>query len=73
MIPMFAVGSFIAAAIAAPFSFNGPSLNGENIAILLFWGGLVSPVCLCHIQKRIVLASLPDSKGKKASFGPLCP
>ena len=44
MIPMFAVGSFIAAAIAAPFSFNGPSLNGENIAILLFWGGLVSPV-----------------------------
>ena len=44
MIPMFAVGSFIAAAIAAPFSFNGPSLNGESIAILLFWGGLVSPV-----------------------------
>lgn len=44
MIPMFAVGSFIAAAIAAPFSFKGPSLNGENIAILLFWGGLVSPV-----------------------------
>ena len=44
MIPMFAVGSFIAAAIAAPFSFNGPSLNGEIIAILLFWGGLVSPV-----------------------------
>ena len=44
MIPMFAVGSFIAAAIAAPFSFKGPSLNGENIAILLFWGGLVSPI-----------------------------
>ena len=44
MIPMFAVGSLIAAAIALPFSFNGPSLSGENIVILFLWGGLVSPI-----------------------------
>ena len=44
MIPMFAVGSLIAAAIALPFSFNGPSLSGGNIVILFLWGGLVSPI-----------------------------
>ena len=44
MIPMFAVGSLIAAAIALPFSFNGPSLNGKDIVILVFWGGLISPI-----------------------------
>jgi drug/metabolite transporter (DMT)-like permease len=44
MIPMFAVGSLIAAAIALPFSFNGPSLSSGNIAILFLWGGLVSPI-----------------------------
>ncbi len=44
MIPMFAVGSLIAAAIAFPFSFNGPSLSSENIVILFLWGGLVSPI-----------------------------
>ena len=44
MIPMFAVGSLIAAAIALPFSFDDPSLNGKSIAILVFWGGLISPI-----------------------------
>ena len=44
MIPMFAVGSLIAAAIALPFSFSGPSMSGGNIAILFLWGGLVSPI-----------------------------
>ena len=44
MIPMFAVGSLIAAAIALPFSFNGPSLSGKNIGILFLWAGLVSPI-----------------------------
>ena len=44
MIPMFALGSLIAAAIAFPFSFNGPSLSSENIVILFLWGGLVSPI-----------------------------
>ena len=41
---MFAVGSLIAAAIALPFSYNGPSLSGGNIVILFLWGGLVSPI-----------------------------
>ena len=44
MIPMFAVGSLIAAAIALPFSFNGPSLSGKNIGILFLWAGLVCPI-----------------------------
>ena len=44
MIPMFAVGSLIAAAIALPFAFNGPSLSEGNIVILCLWAGLVSPV-----------------------------
>ena len=44
MIPMFAVGSLIAAAIALPFSFNGPSLSEGNIVILCLWAGLVSPI-----------------------------
>ena len=44
MIPMFAVGSLIAAAIALPFAFNGPSLSGGNIVILCLWAGLVSPL-----------------------------
>ena len=44
MIPMFALGSLIAAAIAFPFSFNGPSLSSGNIVILFLWGGLVSPI-----------------------------
>jgi drug/metabolite transporter (DMT)-like permease len=44
MIPMFAVGSLIAAAIALPFAFNGPSLSEGNIVILCLWAGLVSPL-----------------------------
>ena len=44
MIPMFAVGSLIAAAIALPFSFNGSSLSGKNIGILFLWAGLVCPI-----------------------------
>ena len=41
---MFAVGSLIAAAIALPFSFNGPSLSGKNVGILFLWAGLISPI-----------------------------
>ena len=44
MIPMFAVGSLIAAAIALPFSFNGSSLSGKEIGILFLWAGLISPI-----------------------------
>ena len=44
MIPMFAVGSLIAAAIALPFAFNGPSLREANIVILCLWACLVSPL-----------------------------
>ena len=44
MIPMFAAGSLIAAAIALPFAFNGPSLSEGNIVILCLWAGLVSPL-----------------------------
>ena len=44
MIPMFAVGSLIAAVIALPFAFNGPSLSEGNIVILCLWAGLVSPL-----------------------------
>ena len=44
MIPMFAAGSLIAAAIALPFSLNGPSLSDGNIVILCLWAGLVSPL-----------------------------
>ena len=44
MIPMFAVGSLIAAAIALPFSYDNLSLNGETITILVLWGGLISPI-----------------------------
>lgn len=67
MIPMFAVGSFIAAAIAAPFSFKGPSLNGENIAILLFWGGLVSPI----YYSLFVIASRHIRAGELMLVAPL--
>ena len=44
MLTMFALGSLIAALIALPFSFNGPSLSSGNIVILFLWGGLVSPI-----------------------------
>ena len=44
MIPMFAVGSLTAAAIALPFSFNGSSVSGKEIGILFLWAGLVSPI-----------------------------
>ena len=44
MIPMFAAGSLIAATIALPFAFNGPSLSEGNIVILCLWAGLVSPL-----------------------------
>jgi len=44
MIPMFAVGSLIAASIALPFSFNDLMLDAAQLTLLLAWASLVSPL-----------------------------
>ena len=44
MIPMFAIGTLIAAVIAFPFSFNDLTLNRPHITLLFFWAGLISPL-----------------------------
>ena len=44
MIPMFALGCLIAAAIALPFTFDDLWFDSKHLLLLLLWAAVISPV-----------------------------
>ena len=59
MIPMFALGGLIAAAIALPFSFEKLAVPANELPALLLWSVLISPVyyTLFVIASRYIQAA----------------
>jgi len=44
MVPMFAIGSFVAAAIALPFAGTDTTMPQQHLLLMVFWAMLVSPI-----------------------------